>query len=104
MVEEVARGAQQHDLAGPGVAADADLRVHARVGVLRLAGEDDDAHGVLAAHVVRDGHGLLDVVRVRVDDQGQDAAERDGAALLAQAHEVLGHVSGRRVGQVDDHA
>ncbi len=92
---------EDDDLAGARVAPDADLRVEA-AGGLRVPGvlrHDDDAHRVLARRLVRGRDRLFLVPEGGRDDEGQHAAEGDGAAFLADVHQGLLDLRDRGVGQ-----
>ncbi len=87
---ERAVAAQHDDLAGPGVAADPDLRVQPGGGAALAAGQHDHAARVLAARGVAGLDGPLDAAAVVGDDhQRQHPAEREHTAALAQVDELL---------------
>ena len=58
---------------------------------------------MLAGGVVGRLDGLLLLAEAGRDDEGQHAAESDGAALLADLDERLRDLAGGGVGQIDDH-
>ncbi len=101
----LAVGAEDDDLARARVAADADLRVETtwRLRVAVVLRHDDHAHRVLARRLVRGRDRLFLVAQCRRDDERQHAAEGDGAALLADVHELLLDLRHRGVRHVDLH-
>ena len=95
---------QHDDLARAGVTADPDLGVDPRLAALVADDDGDDAARVLAAGVVGGLDGLLGVLLVDDDEQGQHAAEGHRPGVLAQGDQLL--ADRRRcvvLGQVDDH-
>src|SRR4051812_33672087 len=106
MVGQFTFETQDHDLACARVGADADFGVESRIGGLAVARQHGDhPTGMLAAGEVRRFDGVFEnLLGVWRDDERQDPAHRDRAALLAEADDLLVDVVGAGVGQIDDHS
>ncbi len=102
-VGEFAVAAEHDDLGRAGVPADTDLRVEPVRGGRPGVGEDDDPAGVFAAGFVRGLDGFFLEPGAGDDHEGQDPAQGDHAALLAQGGDLLGDFRGGGVRQIYNH-
>ncbi|MDI2020027.1 hypothetical protein PJL18_00523 [Paenarthrobacter nicotinovorans] len=95
--------AQDDDFRRAGVSTDADLGVQT-IGAFRPGvGQDNDAAGVFPAGFIGCLDGFFFLPGLGHDNQRQDPAQGNHAALFAQGHDLLGDLGGGGIGKIYDH-